>query len=151
MKRVNQTALFPPGWLEHTSSDPKLAAQEIEQKAVELERVECENSRVRQERDKLRRETERYDTACQRMQTELERERRAAHSSNAARVETERLLGQYRRLSDADSKKVRDLERRVRKLERVVLKAHAQRAGGRLASVIAKLAKCPIGLSLIHI
>ena len=148
MKCVNQPALFPPGWLERTSSDPKLAAQEIEEKAVELERVMGENSRVRRERDKLRRETERYDAEFRSMQAELERERRAARSSNAARVETERLLGQCRRLSDADAQKARDLEHRVRKLERAVVKAQARRAGGRLVSAIEKLAKGPVGKRL---
>ena len=40
------------------------------------------------------------------MKAELDRQRRAVRSSTAARVETARLLDQYRRSSDADSKKI---------------------------------------------
>ena len=140
---MKRPALFPPGWLEDTSNDPVLAAREIERSSLELERVIGENIRVRQERDQLRWKAEQSDTEFRSMQAELERQRRAARSSKAARVETERLLDQYRRLSDTDAQKARELERRVRKLECAVMKAQAQRAGGRLVSVIAKLAKSP--------
>ena len=155
MKR--KPSLFPPGWLENTSNDPKLAAHEIERSGLELERVLTENVRVRRERDQLRREKERSDEAVQRANAELESERRAVRSSQAARVEAERLLEKYRQLSDKEAKKARDvecvlnkekdhtatLERRVRKLEQAVFKARAQRNAGSLVSAIAKLAASP--------
>ena len=85
-------ALFPPGWLEETSSDPTRAAREIESLCIELVRVQGENSSVRGREDELRREVDRYNAAFRRLHAELESERRATRSSKAARVDAERRL-----------------------------------------------------------
>ena len=54
-------ALFPPGWLERTSSDPKLAREEIHNLALKVKRVEDDNSKVRAQRDELERNAARFD------------------------------------------------------------------------------------------
>ena len=158
MKRgIRGGALFPLGWLEHTSATPALASKEIEHAYVELDRIQNENSRVRQERDEMRRGVEQWEMTFQSVEAELDNERRAVRSSKAARAEAERLLDKYRELSDKEAKKAEDvkcalskekdraatLERRVRKLERAVFKARAQHNAGSLVSAIAKLAASP--------
>ena len=152
-------ALFPPGWLEETSSDPTRAAREIESLCIELVRVQGENSSVRGREDELRREVDRYNTAFRRLHAELESERRATRSSKAARVDAERRLEEYSHLSYMEAKKARDaesalskekdrtssLERRVARLEGAIGKLKAQReaSDSGLVSAIKKLAKSP--------
>ena len=156
---MNPPALFPPGWLEEVSSNPRSAAREIESLCLELARVQGENSSVRRQKDELGREVDRYDTAFRRLHTEQESERRATRSSKAARVDAERRLEEYSHLSYTEAKKARDaesalskekdrassLERRVARLERAIGKLKAQREApdSGLASAIKKLAKSP--------
>ena len=161
------TPLFEPGWLERISADPALASSEIRRRAFEGEQLHeqnrIENLKLRTQRDELRKDVERHATVYQGLQLKLANERRAARSSKAARVEAERLLGEYRERSNKEAKKAEDvkcalskekdraasLERRVRALEQTVfIKARAQRDGGRVASAIEKLAKGPIGKRL---
>ena len=163
---MKQPALFPPGWLEHTSSCPTRAAREIERLTIELNRVQDENSSVRRRKDELECERERvlmlHDATCRRLQSELEREQRAVRASKSMLADAERRLSGYRQLSDVEMKKARDaesalikeksrvssLERRVRKLERAVFQAGAHRDAVRLVSAIQKLAASPAGKRL---
>ena len=151
-------ALFPPGWLEEISSDPTRAAREIENMCVELNRVQGENSRVRGREGELRREVDRHNAAFRRLHVELENEQRAKRASKAARVDAERRLEEYSRLSYIEVKKARDaeaalskekdhaatMERRVARLERDIGKLKAREASDPgLESAIKKLAKRP--------
>ena len=55
----------PPGWLENTANDPKLAGAEILYLTVRLREIGTENREVREKRDdlekKLARETQRFE------------------------------------------------------------------------------------------
>ena len=49
-KCPNEPALFPPGWLENTVNNPKLAEAEIRYVNIRLREVQAENKEVRSER-----------------------------------------------------------------------------------------------------
>ena len=102
-----------------------------------------------------RRAVKMCETRLQSVQADLESKRRSTHKYKCALVSAKEELDRHRGLEDAlrkQSEKQKDhsaaLELRVRKLEHALLDARTQRAGGRLVSAIAKLAKGPIGKRL---
>lgn len=76
--RTAVPAFFPPGWLEKTVNDPKLAEAEIIYLSVRLREIGTENREVREERDDLKRklthETKRLDTLLRDQSFTKERE-----------------------------------------------------------------------------
>ena len=56
MKDARAIPVFsPPGWLDNTAHDPKLARAEIQHLSVRLRKIGTENREVREERDGLKR------------------------------------------------------------------------------------------------
>ena len=87
-----------------------------------------------------------YEAGMQSTQVELESKRISARKNKCALVSAKQELDRLRGLEDALSQQKdlnAELKLRVRKLEQVVINVRAQRAGGRLASAIEKLAKSP--------
>jgi hypothetical protein len=87
-------AFFPPGWLENTAHDPKLARAEIQRLAVRLRKIGTENREVREERDGLRRKLSHKNKRIETLHLELKL-RDATLSRERETTRSERL--EYRR------------------------------------------------------
>ena len=87
-------AFFPPGWLENTAHDPKLARAEIQRLAVRLRKIRTENREVREERDGLRRKLSHKNKRIETLHLELKL-RDATLSRERETTRSERL--EYRR------------------------------------------------------
>lgn len=109
-----------------------------------------EIDKLRQERREREEEHKRavgvYEARMQSTQVELESKRISARKNKCALVSAKQELNRLRGLEDALGQQKdtnATLKIRVRKLEEAVMHARLQRGGGRLASAIDKLAKCP--------
>ena len=131
MKDAKTPALFPPGWLEWTSSDPKLARDQILHLSLKMRKIEDENSKVRTQRDELERDAERFNRRLSAIALARDEERAQVRSSECAHKQTqeklEALEGLRSRLEERvqEAEHERDeaksdtgnLQRRVRSLE----------------------------------
>jgi hypothetical protein len=87
-------AFSPPGWLEKTAHDPKLARAEIQHLAVRLRKIGTENREVREERDGLKRKLSHKNKRIETLHLELKL-RDATLSRERETIHSERL--EYRR------------------------------------------------------
>ena len=131
MKEAKTPVLFPPGWLEWTSSDPKLARDEILHLSLKKRKIEDENSKVRTQRDELERDAERFNRRLSAIALARDEEQTQVRSSECAHKQTqeklEALEGLRSRLEERvqEAEHERDeaksdtgnLQRRVRSLE----------------------------------
>ena len=131
MKDAKTPALFPPGWLEWTSSDPKLARDQILHLSLKMRKIEDENSKVRTQRDELERDAERFNRRLSAIALARDEEQAQVRSSECAHKQTqeklEALEGLRSRLEERvqEAEHERDeaksdtgnLQRRVRSLE----------------------------------
>ena len=131
MKDAKTPALFPPGWLELTSSDPKLARDQILHLSLKMRKIEDENSKVRTQRDELERNAERFNRRLSAIALAHNEEQAQVRSSECAHKQTqeklEALEGLRSRLEERvqEAEHERDeaksdtgnLQRRVRSLE----------------------------------
>ena len=147
-------ALFPPGWLERTSSDPKLAREEIHNLALKVKRVEDENSKVRAQRDELERNAARFDRRLTAIALARDQEHAQVRSSECAHKQTQDQLEALERLRARLEQNVREaeleraeantnagnLQRRVRRLEAELRKAKRVSSDVLAMSAMKKLA-----------
>ena len=110
-------ALFPPGWLERTSSDPKLAREEIHNLALKVKRVEDENSKVKAQRDELERNAARFDRRLTAIALARDQEHAQVRSSECAHKQTQDQLEALERLRARLEQNVRE-EKKERKKEK---------------------------------
>ena len=154
MKDAKTPALFPPGWLEWTSSDPKLARDQILHLSLKMRKIEDENSKVRTQRDELERDAERFNRRLSAIALARDEEQTQVRSSECAHKQTqeklEALEGLRSRLEERvqEAEHERDeaksdtgnLQRRVRSLEVELRTAKRVNSKASVASTIKKLA-----------
>ena len=131
MKDAKTPALFPPGWLEWTSSDPKLARDQILHLSLKMRKIEDENSKVRTQRDELERDAERFNRRLSAIALARDEEQAQVRSSECAHKQTQEKLEALERLRSRLEERVQEaeherdeaksdagnLQRRVRSLE----------------------------------
>ena len=131
MKDAKTPALFPPGWLELTSSDPKLARDQILHLSLKMRKIEDENSKVRTQRDELERDAERFNRRLSAIALARDEEQAQVRSSECAHKQTQEKLEALERLRSRLEERVQEaeherdeaksdagnLQRRVRSLE----------------------------------
>jgi chromosome segregation ATPase len=124
MKEAKTPVLFPPGWLEWTSSDPKLARDEILHLSLKKRKIEDENSKVRTQRDELERDAERFNRRLSAIALARDEEQTQVRSSECAHKQTQEKLEASERLRSRLEERVQEaesdagnLQRRVRSLE----------------------------------
>jgi len=127
------------GWTKAHERSYKIRAEYVRQ--IDQLRLE------RQERlEQHNRTIEACELRLRSVQAELEDKRLSARKNRRALVAAREELNRHRALAD-DLNQQKDsnatLRARVRKLEDAVMHARLQRGGGRLASAIEKLARCP--------
>ena len=100
---LKTSVLFPPGWLERTSRDPKLAQEEILHLTLKMRDIQAENSRVRKQRDRLE---------CRLTATALSRDQESARARNSecAHEDTQNKLEGLEKLRSHLETKVRSVE-----------------------------------------
>ena len=100
---LKTSVLFPPGWLERTSRDPKLAQEEIFDLTLKMRDIQAENSRVRKQRDRLE---------CRLTATALARDQESARARNneCAHEDTQNKLEGLEKLRSHLETKVRSVE-----------------------------------------
>ena len=113
-KCPNEPALFPPGWLENTVNNPKLAEAEIRYVNIRLREVQAENKEVRSERDDLQRklthETKQVETLLLTQSLTKERESLQVRENKMACKQLESQLTGLKRLRDHLESQLRDSE-----------------------------------------
>ena len=131
MKDAKTPALFPPGWLEWTSSDPKLARDQILHLSLKMRKIEDENSKVRTQRDELERDAERFNRRLSAIALARDEEQAQVRSSECAHKQTQEKLEALEGLRSRLEERVQEaeyerdeaksdtgnLQRRVRSLE----------------------------------
>lgn len=109
-----EPALFPPGWLENTVNNPKLAEAEIRYVNVRLREVQAENKEVRSERDDLERklthETKQVETLLLTQSLTKERESLQVRENKMMCKHLEAQLTGMKRLRDHLELQLRDAE-----------------------------------------
>ena len=144
----------PPGWLENTANDPKLAGAEILYLTVRLREIGTENREVREKRDdlekKLARETQRFERLLLAQSLAQERESLRLRDSERAHKRLETGLDGLKQLRadlglklrkaelsrDREAARSRHLEHRGKQLE-----AASKRQDGKAISAIRKLSR----------
>ena len=113
-KCPNEPALFPPGWLENTVNNPKLAEAEIRYVNIRLREVQAENKEVRSERDDLQRklthETKQVETLLLTQSLTKERESLQVRENKMVCKQLEAQLTRLKRLRDHLGSQLRDSE-----------------------------------------
>lgn len=154
MKDAKTPALFPPGWLEWTSSDPKLARDEILHLALKMRKVEDENSKVRTQRDELERNAQRFNRRLSAIALARDEEQAQVRSSEYAHKQTQEKLEALETLRSRLEERVQEaeherdeaksnagnLQRRVRSLEVELRTAKRVNSKASVTSAIKKLA-----------
>ena len=147
MKEAKTPVLFPPGWLEWTSSDPKLARDEILHLSLKKRKIEDENSKVRTQRDELERDAERFNRRLSAIALARDEEQTQVRSSECAHKQTQEKLEASERLRSRLEERVQEaesdagnLQRRVRSLEVELRTAKRVNSKASVASTIKKLA-----------
>jgi chromosome segregation ATPase len=154
MKDAKTPALFPPGWLELTSSDPKLARDQILHLSLKNRKLEDENSKVRTQRDELERNAERFNRRLSAIALAHNEEQAQVRSSECAHKQTQEKLEALERLRSRLEERVQEaeherdeaksdagnLQRRVRSLEVELRTAKRVNSKASVASTIKKLA-----------
>ena len=155
-KCPNEPALFPPGWLENTVNNPKLAEAEIRYVNIRLREVQAENKEVRSERDDLQRklthETKQVETLLLTQSLTKERESLQVRENKMVCKQLEAQLTRLKRLRDHLELQLRDaglsrkreavrsqrLEYRGKQLEAALRKRQEE---GKVISAIRRLSR----------
>jgi chromosome segregation ATPase len=110
MKDAKTPALFPPGWLEWTSSDPKLARDQILHLSLKMRKIEDENSKVRTQRDELERDAERFNRRLSAIALARDEEQAQVRRSEYAHKQTQEKLEALKRLRSRLEEGVQEAE-----------------------------------------
>ena len=119
-----EPVLFPPWWLEKTSTDPELARKELIYYARELNRVQTENSTVRKHRDELEHDKvklyhrlDQENARCRRIECDHENTQNMLQSLKKLRLHLENKVQEAQLALDKSSLEAQTLRHQVRKLE----------------------------------
>ena len=119
-----EPVLFPPWWLEKTSTDPELARKELLYLSRERNRVQTENSTVRKQRDelehdkaKLYHQLEEKNARCRRIECDHENTQNTLQSLKKLRLHLENKVQEAQVALDKSNVEAQTLRHQVRKLE----------------------------------
>ena len=119
-----EPVLFPPWWLEKTSTDPELARKELIYYAREHNRVQTENSTVRKQRDELEHDKvklyhrlDQENARCRRIECAHENTQNTLQSLKKLRLHLENKVQIGQVALDKSNLEAQTLRHQVRKLE----------------------------------
>ena len=142
-----EPVLFPPWWLEKTSTDPELARKELIYYARERNRVQTENSTVRKQRDELEHDKAKLynrlkeeNIRCRRIECDHENTQNTLQSLKKLRLHLENKVQEVQLALDKSNLEAQTLRHQVRKLETKLRAAKRGVNGAGAMSAIKRLA-----------